>query len=362
MFYNGLTGFIEQWSFAGTSISSLKICDEEQSLLQENIRDAQYDIIETQSSMAPPIPAGNKMERFLLVDNLNAQDSSGMTRLMDAVVSGDTEEVKLLISLGANKELKNTRDMTALMIAVMYRNIDIMKILLQNGAEKEQKNVRGMTPLMLAVMYCPIDIVLILLEYRPKLDAHNLMGMTALMIATALGKSDVMRLLINVGASTNAKNGEEMTALMIAAALGRATELKILIDAGANTENKDTEGSTALMYAVRSAEPKMLNKYSKEYLYLEPQSRPYRVDVQNKMAITILVMAGASTSVYDIKRMNALDYANIIDDKNSGSSLKQLIKYSEQQARINKNAFFSLAGTDAYSNGLSSPGIGGFRP
>ena len=61
--------------------------------------------------------------------DINAQDNSGLTALMEAVDADSSETVKLLLEHGADAALKNNQDMTALAIAIKQGNNELQALL-----------------------------------------------------------------------------------------------------------------------------------------------------------------------------------------------------------------------------------------
>ena len=73
----------------------------------------------------------------------------GVSPLNNAIVSGDVEMVKKIISYGADVNEKSN-GMSPLMIAARYNKLEIIKILLSNGAQLKAKDGNGFTALKYA--------------------------------------------------------------------------------------------------------------------------------------------------------------------------------------------------------------------
>lgn len=141
--------------------------------------------------------------------------------LCDAIMSGDANEVRGLISKGVKV---NTR--------------------LNNG---------GLTHLIRAAQDGKTEIVGVLLDNGANIDATDHMGATALMAAAKWGCSDVVDLLIRRKANVNQRDMYGQTALIVVMGLTHhETVLKItraLLAAKADFTFWDRSGSTALMLA-----------------------------------------------------------------------------------------------------------------
>jgi hypothetical protein len=100
--------------------------------------------------------------------DVNSQDpNTKRTALMSASGSAQKEIVKLLISCGANVNLKNNYDMTALHYAAINGSSEIVDILLKNGADATIKDKGEKTPIVYAASGGFADIVKLLAGTSP---------------------------------------------------------------------------------------------------------------------------------------------------------------------------------------------------
>ena len=74
----------------------------------------------------------------------------GFSNLLRAINSGDIEQVKLLISQGADVNTKNNAGQTLLHIACRSGNKEVVEFLIDQGANINSKSNRDLTPLDLA--------------------------------------------------------------------------------------------------------------------------------------------------------------------------------------------------------------------
>lgn len=83
--------------------------------------------------------------------DLNAQDSEGRTPLMDAIIQGDLEAVKLLRKNGANINLKDAYGNTALILASLVNNSEIVQYLINDvEIDLNARNKDGLSALNIA--------------------------------------------------------------------------------------------------------------------------------------------------------------------------------------------------------------------
>lgn len=86
--------------------------------------------------------------------DVNAKDSSGVTPLMDMLISGAEPEVlKALIEAGADVNAKDIYGSTPLMYALLYkRSFEVITVFINAGAEVNTYDDNGFTPLYIAGM------------------------------------------------------------------------------------------------------------------------------------------------------------------------------------------------------------------
>ena len=90
-----------------------------------------------------------------LKNHIDSYDTNGFTELHTATKGNNTEEVKILLKLGADPNIKDDAgsEGTALDWAAYHGFADIVDILLKNGANKNLKNSHDRTPLEEANYY-----------------------------------------------------------------------------------------------------------------------------------------------------------------------------------------------------------------
>jgi ankyrin repeat protein len=86
------------------------------------------------------------------------------SRLQDAVASGDVNEARRLIKLGARANFRNARGETPLSFAAAWNQLDSAKLLLEGSADPNLADRHGGTPLMLAAQHGSPELVRVLLN------------------------------------------------------------------------------------------------------------------------------------------------------------------------------------------------------
>ncbi len=127
------------------------------------------------------------------------QDKPART-LHDAVVAGDLEEVKSMLSSGADINQKNRMGGTPLHTAIMNRQKAIAQLLIAGGADVNAKTNSGQTPLSEAVTIGDKDIVQQLIARKADVNAISGPGENALSLAKKNGNTEIADLLVKNGA------------------------------------------------------------------------------------------------------------------------------------------------------------------
>ena len=100
--------------------------------------------------------------------------------LIEAIIQGDIDRIRLLLNNGADVNAKYEHGQTPLMWASKEGRADIVKLLLEKGADVNAKDRFNQTSLMYASKYAFTDIVKLLLEKGANVDIKNIFGNTAL--------------------------------------------------------------------------------------------------------------------------------------------------------------------------------------
>ena len=122
--------------------------------------------------------------------------------IMSAALRGDLAAVQELIAKGADVDAKSdgAGRITALIGASQEGHSEIARLLLTNGADINVKDRNGETALMLASYYGHKKVVQVLLAKGAYVNANNERGETALMLASQKGHNEIKELLIKAGA------------------------------------------------------------------------------------------------------------------------------------------------------------------
>jgi ankyrin repeat protein len=160
---------------------------------------------------------------------------SAQSEVADAAMRGNAEEVRELISTGANVNAMQADGATALHWSAYHGDVALTELLLEAGANPDAANRNGSTPLWLATERGDAAIVESLLEGGADPNELLPLGRRPLMLAARSGVIEAVQMLLEFGADPNLAEAERgTTALMQAADQGHADVVGLLIANGAD--------------------------------------------------------------------------------------------------------------------------------
>lgn len=170
---------------------------------------------------------------------------------------------RTLLARYANIDIEDaTNERTMLHRAVLQPNIGLIKLLLSLGANVNIKDKFGLSPLNLALLIKPenkyLDVISILITAGASINTCNNDGETVLHWMAKHSHENaeaIIQMFVEAGGNLNARNSDGETPLHLASvrhAEPSITVLKKLIDVGANLNLKDGQGNTALMRATQN--------------------------------------------------------------------------------------------------------------
>lgn len=185
--------------------------------------------------------------------DVNRQDESGITPLMEAALSNQVESARFLLEAGADVDKVDTDGKpgfygkTALYLAAQSGHKDMFKYLYPLTSDHEQRAS--------AQRKLPAE----LLRIQRSKDKTTCDLFYAIAYATKSGNYASLQKLIEAGANVNAFHKDGITALHEAINIENTKIIRLLIKAGANCELKDESyGWTPLIRAVNKESLEMV--------------------------------------------------------------------------------------------------------
>lgn len=153
----------------------------------------------------------------------------------------------VLRNVPVNAKLQN---LTPLFAASQVGHLAIVKLLVSKGADINLKSLDGQTPIMAAIQNKDTTMVEWLLAQGARVSVRDDQGFTCVHGAILAGDDSLLRLLLKANADPNAAGGKNQEPLVLATTMGRLDLIKLLIEAGTDLSNKSDLGYRALRQAV----------------------------------------------------------------------------------------------------------------
>ncbi len=222
------------------------------------------------------------------LDALSAGQLVDETPLARALRANDIESIKLLLSLGADVNRRDSTGAPPLMITLLNPDRTLLRLLVESGADVNAE-VPGewTTPLMNAVVANDLGAVEFLLEVGADVNGKNVRGYNPLLLAVELADTTIIRRLLDKGADVNLAGYGGTTPLIESVMLNRGAEIvRMLLDRGADINAADDNGVTPLIIAVIRGQQDLVTTF------LERKADPLRPDRQGKTPLQYAAEAG----------------------------------------------------------------------
>ncbi len=207
------------------------------------------------------------------VEKWLAQGLDVNSALNGAVLAGDLERIRFLMSKGADVNSRDGLGQYIIHVAAEQRDMDVLAELIDDGANIEARDNDGWTALMHAAAQDNVPAIQLLASRKADVNAATPEGYTALAYALADGKFAAAKALVDVGASVSQPAGpQKLTPLMIVASqkpieqrsmalvegVGPLDLAQLFVARGADINATSTTGMTALMVAAVHNNPAMI--------------------------------------------------------------------------------------------------------
>ncbi|SAL96596.1 hypothetical protein [Absidia glauca] len=218
--------------------------DKARQLLQTGIDVNSPILWNAKNTYSPVIPTDIASQPDLLA-RLHSDQEYQSRPLNIAVLGGHLDMVRLLLSAGADINLKDGRGRTALICAIYGLDLDTSNINTTNLHLISQTHEAHLSIMKNVLLRHPN-------LYVATLDApqYEIKGITPLCLASYLGKSEIIQLLLEDGrVDVNGTDSKNASALMYAARDGNLPIVQMLLSYDASPDITDSHGWSAIQYA-----------------------------------------------------------------------------------------------------------------
>jgi ankyrin repeat protein len=196
---------------------------------------------------------------------VNVKDEDGITPLLAAMKAGRIEMAVMLLKHmdGEGLEAKDEHGSTVLHLAAQWGHAELVTSMLNKGVQPIPKDGYGLTPLMRAISgriteghMAVVEMLLQRMEGEG-LEAKDEQGRTALHLAAKCRLTDektctqLVAMLLKKGAQVDVKDKDGITPLLMAIGRGYIEVARMLLQhmEGEGLEEKDKQGRTAMHLA-----------------------------------------------------------------------------------------------------------------
>ena len=212
-----------------------------------------FDEIEADTTVEEETLKALKETKVRVIQNPDALDNIGRTRLMNAIMNNDERTCYILLESGANPNSRDKDGWTPLMYACRYsKSANIVTLLFEYGASINTKSNYNVSVLQIAAAHCQNKNVLSIIlseAVKEKLNIHDA-------FISALKEErpeEIIREFLKFNVKINALY-KGKTPLMYAAQYYESTDvIKLLLDKGADPYIISSEKKNAFSYAKENA-------------------------------------------------------------------------------------------------------------
>ena len=232
---------------------------------------------------------------------------TGASPIYDAARIGTAENVKSLVTFGADVNAATNAGLTALHQAAARGNLDMVKELVQAGADVNAVAKNGRTPIFYAAARAKASTVNYLLDNKAEINLADAEGITPLHLAAASGNAALVKFMVTNKKANFAATANDGTTVLISGA--KYPEIvKFLAEKMPNVNGVDKDGNSVLHLCAETADEETIRKL----LYYS-----IKEDLPNKKGETPIQLAARAGNLDMVKRllnMNVKVTQKIVDE------------------------------------------------
>ena len=235
--------------------------------------------------------------------HVDVKDFFGYRAITKAVMNGQLEAVKALVSGGADITAEDDVDdkkYYLLETAGSRGHLDVARYLVSIGANVNYESDEGNTPLIMASLNGFDEVVSYFISAGANISMTNFQDSSALTAAAYKGHHKVVKILIESGANPDHQNMDNSFPLILSARDNTPKVMRELLRGGANPNLTDSSGSSPLLVVSKSGHINCMTQLLAKHADLEltdntKQTALHYSYVNNhKGASKLLALAGAS--------------------------------------------------------------------
>jgi ankyrin repeat protein len=263
----------------------------------------------------------SKGDNYVFDSDVGLVTEEGAGAMAGAISGGHAHIVKRLLRahVHPNIVLNGT---TPLISACYDSNEEIATILLSSGAQVDVRDKSGESPLSVASQNGLEDIVRVLLRQGVPVNTQDKFGNTPLLEAVMAASETIVTLLIAGGADVNCENADGIVPLVEASKLAEegAAIAAILMEAGALVDYEDAQGKTPLTYAAEFGHAKLAEMFIQAKAFVDHQDKDgktplaYAAEYGHQEVTFILINARATVDCRDTHGETPFIYAITNED------------------------------------------------
>lgn len=222
-----------------------------------SISTGEFDERELGENRSPLSPLFHRAHHLIAIVRRVEEARTNEPPLVFAIMMGDCNEVRRLLSEGADVGTSSTDGDPAIGVAAAAGDAAIVGELLSAGADPTTR-VRTPGPkATMAPLLCvaagrgDVDTIGVLVSGGAPIDGQDDSGLGALHVASFTGQAAAVDALVGHGASLELREEDGYTPLMMAANAGQTDCVRLLLERGADPSAVDAANCTPIMFAAQ---------------------------------------------------------------------------------------------------------------
>lgn len=193
--------------------------------------------------------------------NVNATDKDGETPLMKAIENNHIQATQVLLELKADINFIDSQGWSYLHIAAIKGSYELIKVLINSAANliDKQEDTGLRTSLHIAANDNNTEAIKCLLESEAKIDIGDINSKTPLHYAARNGHIEAIKVLLEYGANVNEDDNRGETSIHLATQEGHIEAIKVLLESKADINEVNKKGLNPLDIAIGNGKAEVID-------------------------------------------------------------------------------------------------------